>query len=210
MENYITLEQLSKETNIAESTIRRYINKFESLFDINNEKRSKRYNKSCIPQLIKINEMYKKGFTTEEIKKSLNIDVKNKTNLVNKNKITNAQLESFTDEKECNTEESLKNLLLKQILLLEEIKDNIKVLEDIDSLKGEVSKKEVEIANLKRENFELKEYLNRLEEKINSYEKELNKLKKESDNTLMELFNNLKLEQNKEGQKSWWKKLFPK
>ncbi|AWB10185.1 MerR HTH family regulatory protein [Thermodesulfobium acidiphilum] len=210
MENYITLEQLSKETNIAESTIRRYINKFESLFDINNEKRSKRYNKSCIPQLIKINEMYKKGFTTEEIKKSLNIDVKNKTNLVNKNKITNAQLESFICEKKCNTEESLKNLLLKQILLLEEIKDNIKVLEDIDSLKGEVSKKEVEIANLKRENFELKEYLNRLEEKINSYEKELNKLKKESDNTLMELFNNLKLEQNKEGQKSWWKKLFPK
>ncbi|AEE14655.1 hypothetical protein Thena_1026 [Thermodesulfobium narugense DSM 14796] len=210
MENYITLEQLSKETNIAESTIRRYINKFESLFDINNEKRSKRYNKNCIPQLIKINEMYKKGFTTDEIKKSLNIDVKDKSNLVNQNKITSVQSETCKDLKNFDTEKSLSNLLSQQISLLEEIKNNLKVLEDIDSLKKEVNKKEVEIANLKRENFELRQYLSRLEEKINSYEKELSKLKKESDKTLMELFNNLKFEQNKEGQQSWWKKFFSK
>ncbi|WP_448589181.1 hypothetical protein, partial [Thermodesulfobium sp.] len=40
--------------------------------------------------------------------------------------------------------------------------------------------------------------------------KELSRLKKESDNTLMELFNNLKGEQKKEGQKFWWMRFFSK
>ncbi|MEO1784659.1 MerR family transcriptional regulator [Thermodesulfobium sp. 4217-1] len=207
MENYINLEQISKESNIAESTIRRYISKFEFLFDINNEGRPKRYNKSCIPYLIKINEMYKSGLTTEEIKKSFNDESEPQDHAINleRNLIDKkGDLDDFDNSKDKNS------LLLKQISILEEIKNSIKILDDVDMLKKDLYKKEIEIVNLKKENFELKQNLNRLEEKINSYEKDLNKLKKESDNTLMELFNNLKLEQQTEVQKSWWGKIFPK
>lgn len=207
MENYINLEQISKESNIAESTIRRYINKFEFLFDINGEGRPKRYNKSCIPYLIKINEMYKSGFTTEEIKKSLRGESKPQENDLNLDqKLTDKKVD--LDDSDNNKNKN--SLLLKQISILEEIKNSIKVLDDVDLLKKDLYKKEIEIVNLKRENFELKQNLNRLEEKINSYEKDLNKLKNESDKTLIELFNNLKLDQKTEVQKTWWGKIFPK
>jgi uncharacterized protein YlxW (UPF0749 family) len=154
--------------------------------------------------------MYKSGLTTEEIKKKLNTEDNPEKNIVNldhkfKDKKSDlGKLENFDINKENNS------LLLKQISILEEIKNNIKILDDVDLLKKELYKKEIEIVNLKKENFELKQNLNRLEEKINSYEKDLNKLKKESDTTLMELFNNLKLEQKTEVQKSWWGRIFPK
>jgi DNA-binding transcriptional MerR regulator len=207
MENYINLKQVSKESNIAESTIRRYISKFEFLFDINSEGKSKRYNLRCIPYLIKINEMYKSGLTTEEIKKKLSNESESQNDTLNLDQklIHNKEnLGDFDNNKNKNS------LLMKQISILEEIKNSIKILDDVDSLKRDLYKKEIEIVNLKKENFEVKQKLDRLEEKINSYEKDLNKLKKESDTTLMELFNNLKLEQKTEVQKSWWGKIFPK
>ncbi len=207
MENYINLEQISKESNIAESTIRRYINKFEFLFDINIEGRTKRYNKSCIPYLIKINEMYKSGLNTEEIKKSLSDKSESQDNNIN---LDQNLIDKKNDSSDFDNNKDQNSLLLKQISILEEIKNSIKILDDIDLLKKDIYKKEIEIVNLKKENFELKQSLNRLEEKINSYEKDLNKLKNESDKTLMELFNNLKLEQQTEVQKSWWGKIFPK
>jgi DNA-binding transcriptional MerR regulator len=210
MENYITLEQLSKETNIAESTIRRYINKFDFLFEINNEKRTKRYHRNCVGQLIKINEMYKKGLTTEEIKKALSTDIKEREDTQPQKGIIEVKQDFYEYKESSNLKPDIKDFLLKQISLLKEIKDGLKNLEDVDLLKKEIHKKEIEIANLKRENLELKQYLVRLEEKINSCEKELSRLKKESDNTLMELFNNLKGEQKKEGQKFWWMRFFSK
>jgi len=67
---YLTISELIKETNMAETTIRRYLNTFENFFNIIKTGKSGRYRKYHIDSVGVLKEIYmlfQKGYSTEEI-----------------------------------------------------------------------------------------------------------------------------------------------
>ncbi|WKA56815.1 MerR family transcriptional regulator [Planococcus shixiaomingii] len=71
MEEWLDVPQLAKETKIPPTTIHRYITTFNQFFIYKGGKRSRRYEISAIAVLLRIKELYSKGFGTEEVEKQL-------------------------------------------------------------------------------------------------------------------------------------------
>lgn len=74
MQEWITINELSDKTGIADSTIRRYVAKFSDFFVVKGGARSKRYEETAIKILIRIKELYEKGLETEQVYKNLEKD----------------------------------------------------------------------------------------------------------------------------------------
>lgn len=74
MQEWLTINELSDKTGIADSTIRRYVAKFSDFFVVKGGARSKRYEETAIKILIRIKELYEKGLETEQVYKNLEKD----------------------------------------------------------------------------------------------------------------------------------------
>lgn len=74
MQEWLTINELSDKTGIADSTIRRYVAKFSDFFVVKGGARSKRYEETATKILIRIKELYEKGLETEQVYKNLEKD----------------------------------------------------------------------------------------------------------------------------------------
>lgn len=71
MEKWLDVPQLAKETKIPATTIHRYLGNFKQFFIYKGGKRSRRYESSAIVVLLRIKDLYSKGFGSEEVEKRL-------------------------------------------------------------------------------------------------------------------------------------------
>lgn len=66
MKEWLTINELSERTGIPDSTIRRYITKFSDFFVVKGGNRSKRYEDTAVEVLLRIKDLYDKGYETEQ------------------------------------------------------------------------------------------------------------------------------------------------
>ena len=71
MKEWLSINELATRTNIADTTIRRYIAKFPDFFLSKGGSRSKRYEDSAIKILIRIKDLYDGGFESEAVESTL-------------------------------------------------------------------------------------------------------------------------------------------
>ncbi|MFP3668265.1 MerR family transcriptional regulator [Priestia sp. SIMBA_032] len=71
MTKWLSVKELSEETNIPISTIRRYIDKFQYFFIQKEDHRPKQYEAAAVTVLLKIKQLYDEGYQAEEINESL-------------------------------------------------------------------------------------------------------------------------------------------
>lgn len=71
VEEWLDVPQLAKETKIPATTIHRYLSSFKQFFTFKGGKRSRRYESSAITVLLRIKDLYSKGFGSEEVEKKL-------------------------------------------------------------------------------------------------------------------------------------------
>ncbi|MCQ9283295.1 MerR family transcriptional regulator [Priestia megaterium] len=71
MTKWLSVKELSEETNIPTSTIRRYIDKFEDFFIQKENHRPKQYEAVAATVLLKIKQLYDEGCQAEEINEAL-------------------------------------------------------------------------------------------------------------------------------------------
>ncbi|MFP8644227.1 MerR family transcriptional regulator [Priestia aryabhattai] len=71
MTKWLSVKELSEETNIPISTIRRYIDKFQYFFIQKEDHRPKQYEAAAATVLLKIKQLYDEGYQAEEINESL-------------------------------------------------------------------------------------------------------------------------------------------
>ncbi|MFB2347057.1 MerR family transcriptional regulator [Priestia megaterium] len=71
MTKWLSVKELSEETNIPTSTIRRYIDKFQYFFIQKEDHRPKQYEAAAATVLLKIKQLYDKGCQAEEINEAL-------------------------------------------------------------------------------------------------------------------------------------------
>ncbi|MEQ7805401.1 DNA-binding protein [Priestia megaterium] len=71
MTKWLSVKELSEETNIPTSTIRRYIDKFQYFFIQKEDHRPKQYEAAAATVLLKIKQLYDEGFQAEEINEAL-------------------------------------------------------------------------------------------------------------------------------------------
>jgi len=67
MEKWLTVADLAKETNIPDSTCRRYLSTFEAFFLVKGGSRSKKYERQAVDILKRIKHLYDEGLETNEI-----------------------------------------------------------------------------------------------------------------------------------------------
>lgn len=71
MTKWLSVKELSEETSIPTSTIRRYIDKFQYFFIQKEDHRPKQYEAAAATVLLKIKQLYDEGYQAEEINESL-------------------------------------------------------------------------------------------------------------------------------------------
>lgn len=71
MKKWLSVKELSEETNIPTSTIRRYIDKFQYFFIQKEDHRPKQYEAAAATVLLKIKQLYDEGCQAEEINEAL-------------------------------------------------------------------------------------------------------------------------------------------
>ncbi|MFP7732043.1 MerR family transcriptional regulator [Priestia aryabhattai] len=71
MTKWLSVKELSEETNISTSTIRRYIDKFQYFFIQREDHRPKQYEAAATTVLLKIKQLYDDGYQAENIYESL-------------------------------------------------------------------------------------------------------------------------------------------
>ncbi|MFS0902352.1 MerR family transcriptional regulator [Priestia aryabhattai] len=71
MTKWLSVKELSEETSIPTSTIRRYIDKFQYFFIQKEDHRPKQYEAAATNVLLKIKQLYDEGYQAEEIYESL-------------------------------------------------------------------------------------------------------------------------------------------
>ncbi|PGA12909.1 DNA-binding protein [Priestia aryabhattai] len=71
MTKWLSVKELSEETSIPTSTIRRYIDKFEDFFIQKEDHRPKQYEAAAATVLLKIKQLYDEGCQAEEINEAL-------------------------------------------------------------------------------------------------------------------------------------------
>ncbi|WP_212928082.1 MerR family transcriptional regulator, partial [Oceanobacillus sp. J11TS1] len=70
-EKWFSVAELSNHANVAESTARRYLNKFEKYFQYKKRSKGKKYHPRSVFILEKISMLYAEGYEPEEIEKIL-------------------------------------------------------------------------------------------------------------------------------------------
>jgi DNA-binding transcriptional MerR regulator len=63
---WLNIKELAERTNIADTTIRRYIDKFSDFFNYKGGVRSRRYDDSAIKVLVRIKQLFDDGYETNE------------------------------------------------------------------------------------------------------------------------------------------------
>lgn len=71
MKEWLDVMQLAEQTNLPDSTVRRYLMKFNDFFTYKGGKRSRRYESSAIRVLLRIKALYAEGFESSEVAKTL-------------------------------------------------------------------------------------------------------------------------------------------
>lgn len=71
MKEWLDVMQLAEQTNLPDSTVRRYLMKFNEFFSYKGGKRSRRYESSAIRVLLRIKALYAEGFESSEVAKTL-------------------------------------------------------------------------------------------------------------------------------------------
>ncbi|KML31054.1 MerR family transcriptional regulator [Priestia sp. D51] len=71
MTKWLSVKELSEETSIPTSTIRRYIDKFKDFFIQKEDHRPKQYEAAAATVLLKIKQLYDEGCQAEEINEAL-------------------------------------------------------------------------------------------------------------------------------------------
>ncbi|MCL6573879.1 MAG: helix-turn-helix domain-containing protein [Bacillus sp. (in: Bacteria)] len=71
MKKWLTIIELSEKTNIAESTVRRYIQKFPDFFISKGGSRSKRYEDTAIKILVRIKNLFDSGYESDMVDSTL-------------------------------------------------------------------------------------------------------------------------------------------
>ena len=71
MSEWYTINELADKTGIPDSTIRRYIAKFSDFFVVKGGTRSKRYEDTSVKVLLRIKDLYDKGYETEQTHNAL-------------------------------------------------------------------------------------------------------------------------------------------
>ncbi|MDM8150691.1 MerR family transcriptional regulator [Priestia megaterium] len=71
MTKWLSVKELSEETSIPTSTIRRYIDKFQYFFIQKEDHRPKQYEAAAVTVLLKIKQLYDEGCQAEEINEAL-------------------------------------------------------------------------------------------------------------------------------------------
>jgi len=71
MTKWLSVKELSEETSIPTSTIRRYIDKFQYFFIQKEDHRPKQYEAAAATVLLKIKQLYDEGCQAEEINEAL-------------------------------------------------------------------------------------------------------------------------------------------
>lgn len=71
MKEWYTITELAEKTNIPDTTIRRYIAKFNSFFVFSGGSRSRRYEETAIKVLIRIKNLFDSGYETDQVNHAL-------------------------------------------------------------------------------------------------------------------------------------------
>lgn len=71
MKEWLDVPQLVEQTNLPDSSVRRYLTKFKQFFTYKGGKRSRRYESSAIRVLLRIKALYDEGFETAEVTNTL-------------------------------------------------------------------------------------------------------------------------------------------
>lgn len=159
MEEWLDVMQLAKQTNLPDTTVRRYLQKFNQFFTYKGGKRSRRYESSAIRVLLRIKALYAEGFETAEVAKTLN----NEFPVVIDGEETEAKLDNAGLPALATAEEmaELKETLAKQNDLIQTlIRDNEEQKRFNESLLKALSSKEQQEINQKllQELAELKQH----------------------------------------------------
>jgi DNA-binding transcriptional MerR regulator len=64
---WLTITELAEQTNIPDTTIRRYIAKFPDFFTFKGGSRSRRYEDTAIKVLVRIKNLYDAGYETDQV-----------------------------------------------------------------------------------------------------------------------------------------------
>lgn len=67
MRQWLTITELAEQTNIPDTTIRRYIAKFPDFFTFKGGSRSRRYEDTAIKVLVRIKNLYDAGYETDQV-----------------------------------------------------------------------------------------------------------------------------------------------
>lgn len=67
MKEWLNINELAEQTNIPDTTIRRYISKFSTFFIHKGGARSRRYEDKAVKVLIRIKQLYDEGHESEEV-----------------------------------------------------------------------------------------------------------------------------------------------
>lgn len=68
---WLNIQELADQTNIPDTTIRRYISKFGAFFIFKGGARSRRYEDTAVKVLIRIKQLYDNGHESEEVDNTL-------------------------------------------------------------------------------------------------------------------------------------------
>lgn len=71
MREWLNIQELAHQTNIPDTTIRRYISKFSTFFIYKGGARSRRYEDTAVKVLIRIKQLYDDGHESEEVDNTL-------------------------------------------------------------------------------------------------------------------------------------------
>jgi uncharacterized phage infection (PIP) family protein YhgE len=71
MEKWLTVSDIAKETNVPDSTCRRYISKFNEFFVSKGGGRGKKYDSSSVKVIMRIQSLYADGYETDDIDRIL-------------------------------------------------------------------------------------------------------------------------------------------
>lgn len=74
MSEWLTIADLADRTDIAESTVRRYLHRFSTFFDTKGGKRYKQYEVTAVRILVRVRELYDLGHESVEVRRILSTE----------------------------------------------------------------------------------------------------------------------------------------
>lgn len=149
MEEWLSISQLSNKTEIPESTVRRYTNKFDKFFRYEKRSRGKKYHPESLEVLNRIATLYNDELQADEIEERLARDfpfavaVESEREKSTPIKSIERQFQEFKEQQEQFNKELLENLLKQQEYINNSIKKRdqelLKVLEEAQQTRKEIA-----------------------------------------------------------------------